>query len=204
MAEALRRRREPPQVRRTQILDAATRCFRTHGLQGTTVDRIASEAKVSVGLLYRFFPSKAAIIEGVVAADAEIQLAQTLALLKQASQRPEKLPGLIGAHLAKTRIDRERFALQFEISAEACRNERLRAFLRAKKSQMIDELANAFPAWGPERASPERMLETLDLAGAVASGLAMHVAIYSDGLRLPDDLMPLLIRPIFAQDEPRA
>ena len=59
MAEGKKRRREEPGVRRAQILAAAKRSFMAHGLQATTVDQIALEAKVSVGLLYRFFTSGA-------------------------------------------------------------------------------------------------------------------------------------------------
>jgi AcrR family transcriptional regulator len=200
MAETQRRRRESPKIRRAQILEAAARSFRTNGLQGSTVDKIASEAGVSVGLLYRFFASKAAIVEAIVAADIERQLEQAAALLKAASQHPETLPQRISEHLAKGKIDRERFALQFEISAEACRNEQLRAFIRVKRSQLIDTLANAFPEWAAERSSTEHMLESLELAGAVASGLAIHAAIYSDSPRLPGEMLAELIRAIFARE----
>src|SRR5690349_10145468 len=94
MAETQKRRRESPDVRKAQILEAAERCFRKYGLQGSTVDRIASKAGVSVGLLYRFFPSKAAIVEAIVAADVELQLERTAALLSQASGNREALPQL--------------------------------------------------------------------------------------------------------------
>lgn len=203
MTRTLRRRRESPEVRRTQILEAAAHSFQTHGLQGSTVDKIAAVAGVSVGLLYRFFASKTAIIEAIVAADVEAQLTQAAELLKKASQQPETLPEMLSGILEEGEIDRDRFALQLEISAEVCRNDKLRAFIRAKRSDLIDALAAEFPEWGAERSSTERMLKNLDAAGAVASGLAMHAAIYSDSPRLSGELVAALIRTIFTRDEPR-
>lgn len=203
MGRTLKPRRQDPEVRRAQILEAAARSFRSHGLQGSTVDRIAAEAGVSVGLLYRFFASKAAIVEAIVAADLERQLAQAIALLKEAARRPEALPELVGAHLAKDRIDREHFALQFEITAEACRNTQLRTYIRAKRSELIDALSTEVREWGEGRPSAEFMLESLDLAGAVASGLAMHAAIYSDEPRLARDVVMPLVDAIFTRRKPR-
>lgn len=200
MVEERKRRREDPEVRRAQILDAAERSFRASGLQGTTVDRIASEAGVSVGLLYRFFPSKSAIIEAIVARDIERQLGEIAALLQQASGRPEKLPQLIGEQLANSPIDRERFALLFEISAEMCRNAQLRAFIRARRSELVDALAERVPEWKADRTAAERMVETLVLASSVASGLAMHAAFYSDTPRLSADLVPSLMKTIIERD----
>jgi AcrR family transcriptional regulator len=43
---------------RAQILEGARRAFIAGGFRGTSVPAIASEAGVSVGLIYRYFPSK--------------------------------------------------------------------------------------------------------------------------------------------------
>jgi AcrR family transcriptional regulator len=43
---------------RAQILDGARRAFVAGGFRGTSVPSIAAEAGVSVGLIYRYFPSK--------------------------------------------------------------------------------------------------------------------------------------------------
>lgn len=44
--------------RRRQILVAASHVFSKRGVQGATMDEVASEAGVSPGLIYRYFPSK--------------------------------------------------------------------------------------------------------------------------------------------------
>lgn len=194
-----KRRRVSPEIRKAQILEAAVQTFRANGLQGSTVDQIASAAGVSVGLLYRFFASKTAIIEAIVEQDIEIQLGRTAALLREASQHPDALPEQLIEHLSNEKIDRENFALQFEIAAEVCRNPQLGAFMRARRTQLIAALAKDVPA-GNGAPLTERTLEKLDLAGAVASGLAMHAAIYSDGQRLPHEIIAALIQTIFARD----
>ena len=49
---------------RTEILEAAERCFYNHGITATGVDTLAEEANVSKRTLYNHFGSK----DGVIAA----------------------------------------------------------------------------------------------------------------------------------------
>ncbi len=55
--------------RRPQILDAAERCFALNGFHRTTMQDLAREAGMVPGNLYRYFPSKNAIILGLVERD---------------------------------------------------------------------------------------------------------------------------------------
>jgi len=54
------------QARREQIVDAASRCFARHGFAATSVPDIASDAHLSVGLMYRYFGSKEDLFLAVV------------------------------------------------------------------------------------------------------------------------------------------
>jgi AcrR family transcriptional regulator len=47
-----------PEVRREQLLDAATQVFAERGYEGARVEQIADAAQVSPGLLYRHFEGK--------------------------------------------------------------------------------------------------------------------------------------------------
>ena len=47
---------------RQKLFDAATRLIRQRGYEATTLRDIAEEAGVSVGLMYRYYPSKRAIV----------------------------------------------------------------------------------------------------------------------------------------------
>ena len=55
--------------RRSRILDAAERCFVRAGFHRTTMQDVAAEAGMSPGNLYRYFPSKDAIVVGLTERD---------------------------------------------------------------------------------------------------------------------------------------
>lgn len=93
---------------RKRILDAAIACFSRGGFHATGMQAVCAEAGMSPGALYRYFPSKEAIIEAIVErdrADIPEQLSPLLeaddvvgALIDSARQflvgnlRPESLP----------------------------------------------------------------------------------------------------------------
>ncbi len=53
------------EARRQQILDAAWTCFARRGYHQTTMQDICKESELSPGAIYRYFPSKEAILEGI-------------------------------------------------------------------------------------------------------------------------------------------
>lgn len=55
--------------RKTRILDAAERCFVREGFHRTTMQDVAAEAGMSAGNLYRTFPSKDSMVEGLCERD---------------------------------------------------------------------------------------------------------------------------------------
>lgn len=55
--------------RRNEILDAAQRCFVRAGFHGASMQDICAEAGMSPGNLYRYFPSKEALIAGIAERD---------------------------------------------------------------------------------------------------------------------------------------
>ncbi len=80
-------------VVRERILDGAARAFAVTGYQGTTVPAIAAEARVSVGLLYRYFEGKAELFVALCARDLDRELetlAQELGRIAEPRQRLER------------------------------------------------------------------------------------------------------------------
>lgn len=179
-AKSRTRRREEPETRRAQIVDAAKRCFREIGFQATSVDQIAAEAGVSVGLLYRFFKSKGAMIEAIVVEDAESQLRQFGALIDSGRSGPVDVSSLVKGSLAQASPNREQMALMFEMAAELCRNPSLQSFVRQRRAALQDSLAEKLIDRGLDNRSAADVLESLDLASAVASGLALHMMMSPD------------------------
>lgn len=105
--------------RRTEILDAAQRCFARSGFHRASMQDICTEAGMSPGNLYRYFPSKEALIAGICERDRADAVA-SFALVDQAPNFFEGLAGLARHHL----VDRtdEEVGLCAEIMAESRRH----------------------------------------------------------------------------------
>src|SRR4051794_315352 len=58
-------------LRRELILSAAKRCFARNGFAGTTTKSVAAAASISEGLLFKHFPTKAALFAEILAAECE-------------------------------------------------------------------------------------------------------------------------------------
>src|ERR1700739_1542756 len=87
--------------RRTQILEAAMVCFAKRGFHQTSMHDISAEAGISVGLIYRYFHNK----EAVISAMAERHKREIHDLLERARQAPtllESLEILFTAHCCES------------------------------------------------------------------------------------------------------
>src|SRR5438874_12876784 len=83
--------------RRSQILDAAIVCFAKHGFHQASMHDISAEAGISVGLIYRYFANK----EAVISAMADRHKQEIHDLLERAERAPtlfESLEILFTAH----------------------------------------------------------------------------------------------------------
>lgn len=105
--------------RRTEILDAAERCFARSGFHQASMQEICAEAGMSPGNLYRYFPSKEALIAGI----SERNRADAAASFAQVTQAPDFFEGLAGLarHHLVERSDAE-VGLCAEIMSESRRN----------------------------------------------------------------------------------
>lgn len=106
--------------RREQILRAAMICFAKCGFHQTSMHDISSEAGISVGLIYRYFPSK----EAVIAAMAEEHKNDLQHLLERARTAPtllESLEILLTAHCCDD-APQMHAAFVVDLFAEAGRN----------------------------------------------------------------------------------
>src|SRR3954466_853656 len=89
---------EPVSVdRRTQILEAAVVCFAKHGFHQASMHDISAEAGISVGLIYRYFPSKEAVISTMAEQHKE-EIHKVVERARQAPTLLESLEILFTAH----------------------------------------------------------------------------------------------------------
>src|SRR5580704_2576350 len=62
-----------------EILEAARRVMARYGMQGTTVDRVAEEAKVAKGTIYLYFDTKDELVHAAVLEGLRQMVAETIA-----------------------------------------------------------------------------------------------------------------------------
>src|SRR5580704_5985356 len=87
--------------RRCQILDAALVCFAKRGFHQASMHDISAEAGISVGLIYRYFENK----EAVISAMADRHKKEIHEILERARQAPslrESLETLFTAHCGES------------------------------------------------------------------------------------------------------
>jgi TetR/AcrR family transcriptional regulator, repressor for uid operon len=105
--------------RRAEILAAAQRCFVRSGFHGASMQDICAEAGMSPGNLYRYFPSKEALIAGIAERD-RAEVAQAFASADLSHGLFNVLEGMVRHYFAEH--PRERVLLCTEVMAEARRH----------------------------------------------------------------------------------
>ena len=130
--------------RRLEILDAAQRCFARSGFHGASMQEICTEARMSPGNLYRYFPSKEALIAGICERN-RAEAADSFLAVDRAPGFFEGLAALAHYHLVeRPEVEADLCA---EIMAESRRNPemaRLQIELeRDIKTRLIDMLRRA-------------------------------------------------------------
>src|SRR5215471_19348805 len=85
-------------LRRQLILSAAKRCFARHGFAGTTTKSVAAAAAISEALLFKHFPSKAALYAEILAEECEADpdLAHLLGQEPSTATLVELIKGMVG------------------------------------------------------------------------------------------------------------
>jgi AcrR family transcriptional regulator len=113
---------------RARILAGADRAFRARGFRPTSIPAIAAEAGVSVGLIYRYFPSKEELFLSVCQASTDAQLDELAAALGAIADPRVRLRAAIERFVRSLSEDRWG-AIVIHAWAEADRNSRLRDML---------------------------------------------------------------------------
>jgi AcrR family transcriptional regulator len=94
-------RKQPRQVRaeltRQRILTAATHVFAEYGYAAGTTNRIAEQARVSIGSLYQYFPNKDAILAELMARHLDAGMAEVRR--RQAGELPDTIEGIMRVYV---------------------------------------------------------------------------------------------------------
>src|SRR5881275_3742372 len=159
--------------RRTQILDAALVCFAKRGFHQASMHDISTEAGISVGLIYRYFDNK----DAVISAMADRHKQEIHEVLERAQQAPtllESLEILFTAHCCENE-PRPVSAFVVDLYAEASRNPHVAHLVRDVLETAMNGVRDLI-ARAPEAQNTENNLTPDDLAElifAVARGMLM-------------------------------
>src|SRR5437764_8517032 len=160
--------------RRSQILDAALGCFAKRGFHQTSMHDISGEAGISVGLIYRYFENKEAVISAMADRHKE-EIQQMLERARQAPTLLESLEILFTAHCCED-APQVVSAFVVDLYAEASRTSHVADLVRDVLQTAMDGVTDLI-ARSPEAASAADGLKPHELAElifAVSRGMLMR------------------------------
>lgn len=174
---------EARSAKRLAILEAAGRLFAERGFHQTGMAAICEAVGMSPGGLYRYFPSKAALIEGIV----ELEREDALGYLDAVEAADDLGAGLVDMLIrcAQEAADPEGVALSLDVAAEAMRNPTVGDHVAAVEREFIERLASlvrAAQSLGEVGPSVDPLGVALVLT-ATAHGLAITSAEDVEALR---------------------
>jgi TetR/AcrR family transcriptional repressor of uid operon len=151
-------RRAADAERRERIVEAAERAFVRHGFHAATMQHVADEAGMSAGNLYRYFPSKEAIVEGLCEVD-KVRRAGSFDAFADFMARNGDLTEAIRLGMREHVLTKppEKARMIVEIWAEAGRNPRVAEITRTLDADVLNGL--------------ERLIDVAKAAGAASPEL---------------------------------
>ncbi|ESQ83315.1 hypothetical protein AEAC466_13785 [Asticcacaulis sp. AC466] len=161
------RRREAPEVRQADILNAALDEFSRHGFEGARMEDVARNARVSKGTVYLYYPTKQALFEALVMRDIAPRVA-TASLFLKGYDGPIEPALMRMTEMAAAAIEAGKLPVYPKLLiAEAGRFPDLAAFYRREVvGKMIDALTTLF----------QRALDRGEISG-ITGEMAAHLFI---------------------------
>jgi TetR/AcrR family transcriptional repressor of uid operon len=168
--------------RRRQILQAAIACFAERGFHQASMHDISAEAGISVGLIYRYFANKEAVISAM--GDEHKKIVH--ALLERAQEAPsllEVMEILFTAHCCDN-SPQVQPAFVANLYSEAARNPQVADLVRDVSDTAIAGVARLIARSPEAQASPHNLEpnEVSELIFAVARGMLMRDVLHPHAL----------------------
>jgi AcrR family transcriptional regulator len=127
---------------RERILDAAERCFVTHGFHAASMAHIAQTAQMSAGLIYRYFAGKASIVMAIIERHLESEHHRKIGQFDSAEDISR---AVLETFESWSRRDDSKYnaVLMLELTAESTRNPDIARAVRAKDRLLGERIAEA-------------------------------------------------------------
>lgn len=155
------------EIRRLEIVVAARACVLRHGFHAASMAQISAEARMSVGQIYRYFPSKEAIVHAIV----EHIVAKRLAWIGT-SKGAVDLPTVLATR-ALSQEEADDQTLLLEVTAEASRNPAVAETVRRADRRLHDKAVEAVLGDHPRMTPPEASAR-VELLAVLAEGTAFR------------------------------
>lgn len=170
---AISARPDPATERRQQILQAAMVSFARRGFHQTTMHDISDEAGISVGLIYRYFSNKDAVITAM-ADEHKREIHEVLARARQAPSLLDALEVIFTSHCNNAPHAESAFVV--DLFAEAGRNPHVAELVRDVVQVVMNGVADLVASCPdadrlPANLTPRQIAE---LILAVNHGMLMH------------------------------
>lgn len=193
-------------AQRSRVLDAFEICIQRAGFHRTTMQDVAKEAGMSAGNLYRYFPSKDALVSGMIGRDRE-RFGGDFRSVAQSNDVMGSFIALGRRHFMET--PRARCIQFMEIWAEASRNATVAELCAAVDREVNDHMIailEAAKASGQIPASIDSVA-TITVLSAMGDGLFTRRALEPDfdaeeGFRLLVNVMDALLSGKIELDRP--
>lgn len=129
-------------LRSAEILESARRAFAEKGFDGASMQDIARKAGMSVGNFYRYFPSKSAIVEALIAQDLK-EMEQDFAAILCDAQPLQALRQTIERRITESDCQSDG-QLWAEITAAALRKPEIGEAARRMETEIVAHLTTVF------------------------------------------------------------
>lgn len=175
-----RRRTEPKEVRRTQLIDATITSIARHGIAGTTLSTVTEAAGLSLGIVNFHFVSKQKLLEETLLHLAREHHEHWNKAIDDAGlSATEKLLAIVDAHFHPRICTRRKLAVWFAFYGEVGRRAVYRALvdgIDAERYALSSRLCHEIVSQGGNAAMPPDLVaRTLE---ALYDGLSLNILMY--------------------------
>ena len=176
------------EARKNQILDAAWGSFAKKGYHQTTMQDIASEAGISAGAIYRYYPSKEAVLQAITERNT-LYYQELLADVQSESEGPMDVLEAVG-HTMLAMFEDPAFEtaarLEVELRSETLRNPVLLKSVR----RQLEFWRTALTALMEDARSKGQLKKDIDIETLVILAMCSY-----EGMRQWSLIDPVMFRP---------
>lgn len=164
------------ELRRQQVLVAATECFRREGFHGSSITRISRAADMSSGHIYHYFANKEAIVEAIAERE-EHEMAELLRKLEQDQEKGELTDALVRqtAEIVERSTDPAYAGLTLELAAEAARNPAVKKILQRSDREISKQFLKQIKRMGvPAGLNDDELHQRMQMIAVIFNGLTLR------------------------------